>query len=130
MALLNEMTSAKHVGAFGTQAWKEAEGIYLRMMAPVCPHIAEELWARTGREYSIHTQPWPEVDHAATEEEEITLIVQVNGKLRDRLTVPADISDEDAKHAALDSDNVTPYLEGKAPKKVIYVPGRLVNIVV
>jgi leucyl-tRNA synthetase len=130
MELLNEMTSAKNVGVFGTKAWKEAEDIYLRMMAPVCPHIAEELWSRTGHTYSIHTQPWPEVDQAATKEEEITLIVQVNGKLRDRLTVPADISEGDAKQAALESENVASYLEGSEPRKVIYVPGRLVNIVI
>lgn len=130
MELLNEMISAKMAGAFNTKAWKEAEAIYLRMMAPVCPHVAEELWERTGHEYSIHNQPWPEVDSAATKEEEITLIVQVNGKLRDRLTVPADISEERAKQIALKSNNVAPYLEGREPKKVIYVPGRLVNIVI
>jgi leucyl-tRNA synthetase len=130
MELLNELTSAKMTGAFNTQAWEEAEEIYLRMMAPVCPHIAEELWERTGHAYSIHKQPWPEVDRAATKEEEITLIVQVNGKLRDRLLVPADISEERAKQIALNSDNVAPYLEGHEPQKVIYVPGRLVNIVI
>ncbi len=130
MELLNEMTEAKDAGAFGTGAWKEAESIYLRMLAPVCPHIAEELWVRTGHDYSVHTQSWAEVDKAATKEEEVTLIVQVNGKLRDRLTVPANISEEQARQAALDSENVAKYLEGKTPKMVIYVPGRLVNIVV
>jgi leucyl-tRNA synthetase len=130
MELLNEMTSAKTAGAFGTDAWQEAESIYLRMMAPVSPHIAEELWAQTGHDYSVHTQPWPEVDEAATKEDEITLIVQVNGKLRDRLVVPVNINKEDAKAAALASENVIAYLDGKTPKKVIYVPGRLVNIVV
>jgi len=129
MELLNEMTPAKSAGAFGSDAWREAEGIYLRMMAPVCPHISEELWERTGHTYSIHAQTWPKVDLAATKEEEITLIVQVNGKLRDRLTVPVNISEEDAKAAALDSENVQHYLEGKQPRKIIYVPGRLVNIV-
>ena len=129
MELLNELTSAKAVGAFNTEEWKEAESIYLRMLAPVCPHIAEEIWAKTGHPYSIHTQPWPEVDQAATKEEEITLIVQVNGKLRDRLTMPANVSEEKAKEAALNSENVQNFLEGKTPRKVIYVPGRLVNIV-
>ncbi len=130
MELINEMTAAKSAGAFGSDAWREAEGIYLRMMAPVCPHISEELWGRTGHTYSIHSQTWPKVDLAATKEEEITLIIQVNGKLRDRLTVPANIIEEDAKAAALDSENVQHYLEGKQPRKIIYVPGRLVNIVV
>lgn len=129
MELMNEMTTAKSDGAFGTREWQEAESIYLRMMAPVSPHIAEELWEKTGHDYSIHNQAWPEVDEAATKEEEITLIVQVNGKLRDRLVLPADVSEEDAKAAALASENVIAFLEGKLPRKVIYVPGRLVNIV-
>ncbi len=130
MELLNEMTTAKANGAFGSEAWKEAESIYLRMMAPVTPHIAEELWEKSGHDYSVHTQQWPEVDEAATREDEITLIVQVNGKLRDRIVLPVDVKDEDAKAAALASENVIAYLEGKTPRKVIYVPGRLVNIVV
>ena len=130
MELLNEMTIVKAVGAFGTEAWQEAESIYLRMMAPVCPHIAEELWARTGHDYSIHNQRWPEVDLAATIEEEITLIVQINGKLRDRMTVPVNIGEEEAKAMAVNSENVQIFLEGRAPKKIIYIPGRLVNIVI
>jgi leucyl-tRNA synthetase len=130
MELLNGMAQAKAAGAVGTEAWKEAEGLYLRMLAPVCPHIAEELWTRTGHDYSIHNQPWPEVDQEAAKEDQITLIVQVNGKLRDRLTVPVNISEEEAKTAALLSENIQSHLAGKTPKKVIYVPGRLVNIVV
>ncbi|MFU8826709.1 MAG: class I tRNA ligase family protein, partial [Brevefilum sp.] len=130
MELINEMMAAKSAGAYGAQAWKEAESIYLRMLAPVCPHIAEELWARTGHPYAIHNQPWPEVDEEAAKEDQITLIVQVNGKLRDRITVPINISEVEAKAAALASENVQTYIAGGAPKKVIYVPGRLVNIVV
>jgi leucyl-tRNA synthetase len=130
MELLNEMTVAKAVGAFGTKAWYEAEDLYLRMLAPVCPHIAEELWERTGHTYSIHQQPWPQVDEDAAKEEQITLIVQVNGKLRDRLIVPVSISEDEAKAVALGSENIQGYLQGKMPKKIVYVPGRLVNIVV
>jgi leucyl-tRNA synthetase len=130
MELLNEMNTAKAKGAFGSDAWQEAESIYLRMMAPVCPHIAEELWEQTGHDYSIHNQPWPEVDEEAAKEDQITLIVQVNGKLRDRMVVPVSITEDTAKATALASENVQSYLEGKAPRKVIYVPGRLVNIVV
>lgn len=130
MTLINEITLAKSAGAFGMDAWLEAEDIYLRMLAPVCPHIAEELWERTGHPYSIHMQPWPQVDEEAAKEEMITLIVQVNGKLRDRLTVLASISEDDAKTAALESTAIQSFLAGKAPRKVIYIPGRLVNIVV
>ena len=129
MELMNEMYKAREAGAGGTPAWHEAITIYLLMLAPVCPHIAEELWQVIGKPYSIHTQPWPKVDQAAAAEQEITLIVQVNGKLRDRITVPADIQDEAAKTIALASPAVQKLLDGKAPRQVIVVPKRLVNIV-
>ncbi|RMF50823.1 MAG: leucine--tRNA ligase [Anaerolineae bacterium] len=131
MALLNDMGKAARQGAVGTPEWEEAVDIYLRMMAPVAPHITEEIWSEhLGKPYSIHQQPWPEVDEEATKEDEITIPVQVNGKLRDRITVPADASDEDIKAAALQAEGAQKYLAGKAPRKVIYVPKRLVNIVV
>jgi leucyl-tRNA synthetase len=131
MELLNFMYQAREKGAYGTPAWDEAVSIYLRMMAPVTPHIAEELWVEHyGNPYSIHDQPWPEVDEEATQVDEITLIVQVNGKVRDRITVPADVSEDDAKETALASDAAQRFIEGKPPRKVIYIPGRLVNIVV
>jgi leucyl-tRNA synthetase len=105
--------------------------MYLLMMAPATPHICEELWTEVlGKPYSIHNQPWPEIDREMMKKEEITLIVQVNGKLRDRIVVPVDISEEDAEKTALQSSGAAPYLEGKKVKKVIVVPGRLVNIVV
>jgi len=131
MELLNALIDARNEGAGGTEAWLEALEIYLLMMAPAAPHIAEELW--TGvmeKPYSIHTQPWPAVDREALQREEFTLIIQVNGKLRDRITVPADISKEEAKKVALESSGAAPYLEDQAIKKVIVVPGRLVNIVI
>ncbi|MBN1668283.1 MAG: leucine--tRNA ligase, partial [Anaerolineales bacterium] len=131
MELLNFMYQAREQGAIGTPAWEEALDIYLRMLAPVTPHIAEELWVEVlGRPYSIHQQPWPEVDQAATVEDTITLPVQVNGKLRDRIEVPVDVSAEAAKAAALATEGAQKFMEGKQPRKVIYVPGRLVNIVV
>ena len=129
MELQNEMSRAKSAGAFGSTAWEEAVDIYLRMLAPVCPHISEELWERLGKPYSVHQQSWPQVDEDAAREDEITLIVQVNGKLRDRLTVLPSISEEEAKAAALASVKIQNFLEGKTPRKVIYVPGRLINIV-
>jgi len=130
MELLNFMYQAHDEGAAGTPAWDEAVDIYLRMMAPVTPHVAEELWERFGKPYSIHVQPWPKVDEAAAKVEEITLIVQVNGKLRDRISAPAGISEDDAKSAALSSEAVQRFMGGKQPRKVIYIPGRLVNVVV
>jgi leucyl-tRNA synthetase len=130
MELMNEMYKAREAGVQGTAAWEEAENLYLRMMAPITPHIAEELWERSGRRYSVHTQPWPEYDEDAAQEEEITLVVQVNGKLRDRITVPVGISDEAAKEKALASSTVQKFMGGKEPRKVIVIEGKLVNIVV
>jgi len=129
MELMNEMYKARDKGAAGTPEWDEAVEIYIKMMAPVTPHIAEELWAFIGKSYSIHQQSWPVVDSDAAAEELITLIVQVDGKLRDRITVPADISEEAAKATALDSEVIKKFLAGKPPRKVIVVPRRLVNIV-
>jgi leucyl-tRNA synthetase len=130
MELMNEMYKAREAGAAGTPTWDEAVDIYLKMMAPVAPHIAEELWAWLGKPYSIHQQHWPAVDEAAAAEELVTLIVQVNGKLRDRISVPVDISEQAAREKALESVAVQKFLAGKSPRKVIVVPGRLVNIVV
>ena len=130
MELLNEMYEAHDSGAVSKKVWDEAKDIYLRMMAPVTPHIAEELWTRQGKPYSVHTQPWPEVDEEATKVEEFTLIVQVNGKLRDRVKVPVGISEQEAQEAALASEGAQRFIDGKEPRRVIYVPGRLINIVV
>ncbi len=129
MELMNEMYKAREAGVTGAPEWEEAIDIYLRMMAPVTPHIAEELWMRLGKAYSIHTQTWPVVDEEAAAEDMVTLIVQVNGKVRDRIIVPIGIGDDEAKAAALASVGAQKYLEGRAPKKVIVVPGKLVNIV-
>jgi leucyl-tRNA synthetase len=130
MELLNEMYKAREAGAAGSDAWKEAQEIYLQMMAPVTPHIAEELWSQLGKPYSIHQQQWPQVDEAAAKEDVIELPVQVNGKVRDRITVPAEATEEQVKAAALASEAVQKYLEGRQPKKVIVAKGKLVSLVV
>jgi leucyl-tRNA synthetase len=130
MELMNELYKAREQGAGGTPEWQEAQDIYLRMMAPVTPHVAEEIWMRLGKPYSVHTQPWPVVDEVAAVEEMITLVLQVNGKVRDRLLVPAGLSEEQTRALALASEAVQVRLEGKPPRKVILVPGKLVNIVI
>jgi leucyl-tRNA synthetase len=131
MSLLNEMYKAREAGAAGSAEWQEAVNIYVRMMAPVTPHIAEELWVNVlGKKYSIHTQDWPKVDEEAAKDDEITIPVQVNGRLRDRLTVPAESSEEEIQALALASESVQKHLEGKTPKKVIVVKKKLINIVV
>ncbi|MEM7479993.1 MAG: leucine--tRNA ligase [Acidobacteriota bacterium] len=129
MELLNEMSRIAQEGGAAGEAWDEAISIYLRMLAPIAPHFADELWRRIGNQESVHLAAWPELDEAATEEDEITLVVQVNGKVRDRLQVPAGISKEDAETKALACDGAAAFIEGKTVRKVIVVPGRLVNIV-
>ena len=103
------------------------------LVAPMVPHIAEEAWAKKGVEAGfdglIADASWPEVDAALLIDDEMTIAVQVNGKLRDTLTLPKDMPREAVETAALASDKIVRILEGKAPKKVIVVPGRLVNIV-
>ncbi|HEY2979877.1 MAG TPA: leucine--tRNA ligase [Anaerolineales bacterium] len=130
MELLNEMQKAREAGAAGTKEWDEAVEIYLKMMAPVTPHIAEEIWSQLGKPYSIHQQAWPKVDEAAAKEDVIEIPVQVNGKVRGRITVAADASEAAIRAAALANEAVQKYLDGNEPKKVIVVQGRLISIVV
>jgi leucyl-tRNA synthetase len=131
MELLNALYDARREGAGNHPEWPGILETYLLMCAPAVPHIAEELWSTVLKKpYSVHDQSWPEVDPELLVKEEITLIVQVNGKLRDRITVPADISEQEAEKIALASEGAAPYLENTDVQKVIIVPGRLVNIVV
>ncbi|MGA9398636.1 MAG: class I tRNA ligase family protein [Anaerolineaceae bacterium] len=129
MELSNEMIKAKPV-LWKSPVWQEAVEIYLKMLAPVAPHISEELWNLLGKPYSIHQQAWPVVDEQAALADEIVLVLQVNGKLRDRITVAADISDEDSRKVALSNEQVIKHLEGKTPRQVIVVSGKLVNVVI
>jgi leucyl-tRNA synthetase len=131
MELLNEMYKAREAGAAGSAEWEEAKEIYLKMMAPVTPHITEELWTEhLGKPYSIHQQQWPVVDEVAAKDDFVEIPVQINGKVRDRVRVAADASEEDVKAAVMASEAVQKQLEGKEPKKVIVVKGKLVSLVV
>jgi leucyl-tRNA synthetase len=130
MELSNELAQVKEAGQVSQSAWKEAMATLLLLLAPTAPHLAEELWDRTRLHYSIHNQSWPKWDEALAKEEEITLVIQVNGKVRDRVIVPASTTEVEATQIAAESTRVKPYLEGKEVLKKIYVPGRLVNLVV
>ncbi len=130
MELANGMQRAREGGAVDGAAWAEAVELLLLMMAPACPHIAEELWERSGREYSVHQQSWPEADADLARSEAIELAVQVNGKVRARLQVPAG-SDEDAVRELAEADaSVAQHIADKTVRRVIFVPDRLLNIVV
>ena len=109
--------------------WEEAVRTLLLLLAPLAPHLAEELWAQRGGPFSIHQQPWPSWDEALATEETVTLVVQVDGRVRDRLRAPADIAAEQARDMALGSEVVQRHLAGRALRDVIYVPGKLINLV-
>jgi leucyl-tRNA synthetase len=109
----------------------EAAVALVKLLAPFAPHIADELWERLGHMNAfLYRETWPVHDPAIAAEEEITLVVQVNGKVRDRITLPADADAKACEAAALDSEKVREVTGGQAPKKVIVVPGKLVNVVV
>ncbi len=121
MILANAMTSTAIVAA----AVKET---FLKLLAPFAPHITEELWHGLGHETSVHLEPWPTYDPSKLQSETFELVVQVNGKVRDRIIVESSISEEKARKLALASEKVKSYLAGKEPRKIVYVPGRLVGI--
>jgi leucyl-tRNA synthetase len=126
----NALQAAQREQNVSRSVWDEAVQNLLLLLAPMAPHITEELWSRHGKPYSIHQQAWPTWDPEIAKEETITLIVQINGRVRDRLSVPAVTPDEELQKAALASDKVKRHLDGKEPRKVIVVKGKLVNIVV
>lgn len=108
---------------------KEAIETTVILLSPFVPHFAEELWRALGNQDSIIRKPWPEYDPEAVQEDEILIVVQVNGKLRDRMTVPASYGEEEIKSWALKSERIQRLVEGKSIKRVILVPRKLVNIV-
>ena len=129
MELTNHMNRAWEGRSVGPEAWSDAVEALLLLTAPMAPHIAEELWEATGKVYSVHQQAWPGWDESLAASESITLVVQVNGRLRDRIEVDPSIVEARAKDLALSSSRVRPHIEGKEIAKVVFVPGRLVNIV-
>ena len=130
MEFTNYLTKAKETGVVSSSDWGVAIDVLLRLLAPTAPHLAEELWQRIGCDYSIHNQDWPRWDEDLTKDAEITLVVQVNGKLRDRIVVSASVIEDEARQIALGRDRVKDYIESKEIINVVYVPGRLVNVVV
>jgi leucyl-tRNA synthetase len=130
MELSNHLSRVKDGGTVPAEAWNGAMEALMVMLAPTAPHMTEELWQLTGHGYSIHNQKWPEWDEELAREDEITLVVQVNGKVRHKLTLPASVSKRDAEKAALDNEKIQGYTGGRDIAKIIYVPGKLINVVV
>jgi leucyl-tRNA synthetase len=130
MEFVNGLMKAREAGLAGTPAWEEAIHALVLLLAPSAPHLAEELWERLGRPYSVHQQSWPQWDRELAADEQIELVVQVNGKLRDRLLVSPGLDEAQVREAALASEKVQSALAGKPVRKLIVVPDKLVNVVV
>ncbi len=133
MELLNDVYNTYPVKGLEIKrddyAISELMDCIILMMAPFTPHMSEELWQMTGHQGTTYKAEWPKFDQQIAANQEITLVVQINGKLRDRITVPADISDEELKKTALNSEKVKEHLVNVNVKKVVVIPKKLVNIV-
>lgn len=130
MEFTNYLQKVKPTALYRTPAWREAIESLLLILAPSAPHVTEELWERIGKPYSIHQQPFPRFDPNIAAEEKFTLVLQVNGKVRGKVELPVGVGEEDAKIAAMSDPAVKKWTEGKTIRQVVYVPGRLINIVV
>ncbi|MDX1616512.1 MAG: leucine--tRNA ligase, partial [Candidatus Promineifilaceae bacterium] len=130
MELRNTLTDVRRVSRVSRAAWNEAIEHLLLLLAPIAPHITEELWAHHGKPYSIHQQAWPSWDPEVAKAETITLVIQVNGKVRDKFETSAGQSDTALRELALASEKIKQRLGEREPRKVIVVRGQLVNIVV
>ena len=130
MEFSNHLSKIWGDSSINSQIWQDCVKKFLLILAPIAPHISEELWEKNGYGYSIHQNAFPEWDEQLASEDTVTLVVQVNGKVRDRIDVPVDIDQDTAENLALNSTKVKVYTEGNTVRKAIYIPGRLVNIVV
>ena len=123
MILANEMEKQEKISLIHYS-------LFLILLSPMAPHFSEELWQKLGNQKSIFLGKWPKYDLKLIKEEIVTLVVQVNGKVRDKIEVEADISEEKAKKLAASCQKVQKWTEGKEVKKMIFVPGKLINIVI
>jgi leucyl-tRNA synthetase len=130
MELLNALNRFQDAAPQDRAVVQEALEMVVRLLAPIVPHICHSLWQALGHEEAIIDCPWPQADEAALSRNEIQIVVQVNGKLRARIPVPADAERKLIEETALADDNVQRFIEGKGIVKIIVVPGKLVNVVV
>ena len=130
MTLRNELQQILRTGTVAATAWDSTVDTLLLLLAPFAPHVTEELWHRRGNEGSIHLQAWPVADADKARDPVVVMVVQVNGKVRDRLEVSPSISEDEAVAAALASERVAPYLDGGEPRRVVARVPDVVNLVV
>ena len=128
--LANAIGDLREDSADATVARRFAVESLTRLLAPMAPHIAEEMWESLGHDTMLADSAWPEADPSIVTEANIEIGVQVNGKLRDTVSLPLDVDEDQARAAALASAGVLRYLDGSEPKKVIVVKNRIINVVV
>lgn len=129
MELNNYLVKARETPVVNSEAWSEAIHSLLLMLAPIAPHLTEELWERIGGPYSVHQQSWPVWDEAAAADESVTVVLQVNGKVRDRISIPVDLDEAQVRQLAMSSPKVQRWVGDQSIVKVVYVPGKLLNVV-
>ena len=131
MEMVNNLYKLKETyGVQASETWRFTLESLLQILAPFAPHITEELWQELGHTDTIHVDHWPKWDEKYLTSDTMTIIVQVNGKLRAKLELPADADKDIVEQAALADENVVKFTSNKPPKKMIYVPKKLVNIVI
>ena len=130
MELVNTLTRARKDGPNDRAVLGEGWRAVVQLLAPIAPHVTESLWRTLGQQAPLYAAPWPEADEDARVRTDVTVVVQVNGKLRARLSLPAGADRDAALAAAMDDENVRKFTEGQTTRKVIHVPDRLLNIVV
>ena len=128
--LVNAVARAEPQNAADRAAVREALKIAVLVFSPIAPHVCQQLWSDLGEPTLLVESRWPDVDESALVQDEVELVVQVNGKVRGRVALPADADEQTARTAALANENVVRFVEGKTVRKVIAVPGKLINIVV
>ena len=122
MILVNEMEKVVYI--------KDSDfGLFLKILAPFAPHITEEIWCDMGEKKSIHISKWPTWNKSKMVDEQIKIVIQVNGRVRSQIMVSSDIAEDELQSKAMLDGNVLPWVQGQVVKKIIYVKGRLVNIV-
>jgi leucyl-tRNA synthetase len=129
MKLRNALQDVRKSEVATSGAYKRAIDALILLLAPAAPHLAEELWRATGHEYSVHQQPWPEYDESLSTANEFELVVQVNGKVRDRIVLPVGTDEDHVRQTVLARPRIVELLNGGQPRKVIYIPGRILSIV-
>ena len=130
VARIYELANTLSKSSAGGEARRQALRIMAQLMGPMVPHLAEEVWHKAGGEGLLVDAPWPKADPAALVEDSVTLPIQINGKRRAEISVPRDMAKEEIEAMVLADPTVLRFSEGKAPKKLIVVPGRIVNVVV